>query len=114
MFEVIGKTDAIETSKLTLHINERNQRAALVNRLITEEGAVIIDAYIVDKHHKNGKEIHVVYNNGCIKIYNNDTHKYITCLVARLPQITRYGIEPTKTMKKKIKKHISLGYNEIY
>ena len=114
MFRIIGKAEIIEGSINTSHIRKRANRVALVNRLIAKENAIAIDAYVVDKEHENGYERHVIYNNGCVKVYNNQTQKYVTCLVARLPQIERYGIEPTKTMREKIKRHIELGYNEVY
>lgn len=97
----------------TLHTKEREKRLTLANNLIIQEKGKIIKIYVVNKGHANGDEIHVIYNNGIIKIYNANTGKYITCLIARLPQITRYGIIPSKTMEKKIKEHIKKGYNNI-
>lgn len=113
MFKVIGTVGRFTPSADTQHIKERARRDLLAARLITEEGGIPIMGAVVDKGHINGYEVHIVYNNGVVKVYNQTTGKYVTCLIARLPQITRYGIVPTKTMEAKIKKHIANGYNEI-
>ena len=67
----------------------------------------------VNKGHANGNEIHLVYNNGVVKVYNENTRKFITVLIARVPQIERYKVKITKTMRKKINLHIKQGYNNI-
>ena len=113
MFRIIGTVDRFTPSTSTKHIKERARRDLLAARLITEENGVPIMGAIVDKGHINGYEVHIVYNNGVVKVYNQATSKYITCLIARLPQITRYGIKPTKTMQAKVKRHVALGYNEM-
>lgn len=46
--------------------------------------------FIVDKAHPNGNEIHCVYDNGIVVIYNERTKKLITELIARPAQIYRY------------------------
>lgn len=113
MFQIIGYIDNFAICGNTQHIVTRSKRAQIAQRLINEESAKVYKIAIVDKGHKNGKEIHVIYNNGIIKVYNANTHKYITVLIAREAQIERYDIKLTKTMKNKIKKHISQGYNYI-
>ena len=113
MFQIIGHIDKFTTYGNTQHIVNRSKRAQIAQRLINEECAKVYKIAIVDKGHENGAEVHVIYNNGIVKVYNARTHKYITILIARLPQILRYGIRPTKTMKAKIRKHISAGYNEM-
>lgn len=113
MFRVVGTVDRFIPSTNTYHARERARRDLLAARLIAEENGIPIMGAIVDKGHANGYEVHIVYNNGIIKVYNQTTGKYITCLIARLPQITRYGIKPTKTMKAKIKKHVANKYNEM-
>ena len=114
VFIIIGeaKRDKSVTDK-TLHTGDRMVRLAKVEELIRNENATEVGAWEVDTDHPNGHEIHVVYNNGCIKIYNKRTGKYITALIGRVPQVERYGIKPTKTMLKKIKKHLDMGYNMI-
>ena len=113
MFEVLGTTNTISYGDETKHITKRTKRVALVERLLINENAKLCGAYIVNKGQKNGYEIHVVYNNGIVRIYNQRTGKHITDLVARVPQVERYGIKVTKTMKRKIKVHIENGYNQI-
>lgn len=113
MFIIKTELKQFTTKENTLHIKERKKRETIANNLIISEKAKIIKIYVINKGHVNGDEIHVIYNNGIIKIYNAITGKYITCLIARLPQITRYGLVPSKTMEKKIKEHIKKGYNNI-
>ena len=113
MFEVIGYTDSFATCGNTQHVATRSKRAQIAQRLINEEQAKVYKIAIVDKGHENGAEVHVIYNNGIVKVYNANTHKYITMLIAREAQIERYNVKATKTMRNKIKKHISEGYNYI-
>lgn len=113
MFQVIGYIDKFTTCGNTLHVVKRSKRLQVAQRLINEECAKVCKIAIVDKRHKNGEEVHVIYNNGIIKVYNANTHKYITILIAREAQIERYNIKLTQTMRNKIKKHIAQGYNYI-
>lgn len=113
MFQLIGYIDNFTTCGDTMHVVTRSKRLQIAQRLISEESAKVYKIAIVDKGHKNGKEVHVIYNNGIVKIYNKNTHKFITVLIAREPQITRYNIKITKTMRKKINTHIAKGYNNI-
>lgn len=113
MFQIIGYIDNFTTCGNTLHVVKRSRRLQIAQRLINEEGAKVIRIAIVNKGHENGNEVHIIYNNGIIKIYNENTHKFITVLIARVPQVERYQIKITKTMRKKIDTHIAQGYNEI-
>lgn len=113
MFQVIGYIDNFTTCGNTLHVVKRSKRLQVAQRLINEESAKVIKIAIVNKGHKNGNEIHVIYNNGIIKVYNANTHKFITVLIARIPQVERYKIKVTKTMRKKINTHVAQGYNDI-
>ena len=113
MFNVIGYIDTFATYGKTLHVASRSHRLQVAQRLISEESAKVYKIAIVDKGHKNGNEIHVIYNNGIVKIYNANTHRFITVLIARVPQIARYQIKITKTMQNKINAHIAQGYNNI-
>ena len=111
MFEVIGYIDKFATYGNTQHVATRSSRAKIAQRLINEEQAKVYRIAIVDKGHENGAEVHVIYNNGIVKVYNANTHKYITMLIAREAQIERYNIKLTKTMRNKIRRHIAEGYN---
>ena len=113
MFELLGYIEKFATCGNTSHVANRSKRLQIAERLIIEESAKVIRIAVVDKGHTNGNEIHVIYNNGIIKIYNERTHKFITVLIARVPQIERYNIKVTKSMQKKINLHIKKGYNHI-
>lgn len=113
MFKIIGYMDNFTTCGNTSHVVNRSKRLQIAQRLIHEESAKVYKIAIVDKGHKNGKEVHVIYNNGIIKVYNASTHKYITILIAREAQIERYNVKLTQTMRNKIRKHIKNGYNYI-
>lgn len=113
MFEVIGYIDKFATCCNTQHVATRSKRAQVAQRLINEECAKVCKIALVNKGHENGTEVHVIYNNGIVKVYNANTHKYITMLIAREAQIERYNVKVTKTMRNKIRKHVAEGYNYI-
>lgn len=113
MFELIGYTDNFTPCGITSHGVNRSKRLQVAERLIIEESAKICKIAVVNKGHKNGNEIHIIYNNGVVKVYNANSRKFITVLIARVPQIERYKIKVTKTMRNKIKSHIKQSYNHI-
>lgn len=113
MFELIGYMNNFKAGGHTSHVLNRSKRLQVAERLIIEESAKVLKIAVVDKGHANGNEIHIIYNNGIVKIYNANTRKFITVLIARVPQIERYNIKVTKTMRNKIESHIAKGYNHI-
>ncbi len=113
MFKVIKNIDSFAPSNETKHTQERQKRIALAKQLIISESAKVIQYTICDTGHENGLEVHVVYNNGIVFVYNMKSHKLITVLIARAPQIERYRITITKTMRIKINTHVAQGYNNI-
>ena len=113
MFELLGYMEEFTAGGITAHAVNRSKRLQVAERLIIEESAKVVKIAVVNKEHKNGNEIHVIFNNGIIKVYNARTHKFITVLIARVPQIERYKIKVAKTMRNKIKSHIKQGYNNI-
>ena len=113
MFELIGYTDSFTPCGITTHGVNRSKRLQVAERLIIEESAKVLKIAVVNKGHANGDEVHLVYNNGIVKIYNANSRKFITVLIARVPQIERYKIKVTKTMRNKIKSHVKQGYNHI-
>ena len=113
MFQIMGYINNFTACGNTAHAVKRSKRLQVAQRLINEESAKVCKIALVNKGHENGNEIHVIYNNGVIKVYNANTHKFITVLIAREPQIARYDIEITKTMRKKIHAHVAQGYNNI-
>lgn len=113
MFELIGYADSFTPCGITTHGVNRSKRLQIAERLIIEESAKVSKIAVVNKGHENGNEIHIVYNNGIVKIYNANSRKFITVLIARVPQVERYKVKVTKTMRNKIKSHIKQGYNHI-
>ena len=113
MFELLGYIEKFTASGQPSHVANRSKRLQIAERLILEESAKVIRIAVVNKGHTNGNEIHVIYNNGIIKVYNARTRKFITVLIARVPQIERYNIKVTKSMQSKVKSHIANGYNNI-
>ena len=113
MFKLIGYTETFTACGQTSHVVKRSKRLQVAERLIIEESAKVLKIAVVNKGHANGAEIHVIYNNGIVKVYNERTCKFITVLIARVPQVERYKIKVTKTMRNKIKSHIKQGYNHI-
>ena len=113
MFELIGYMEEFTACGQTSHALNRSKRLQVAERLIIEESAKVLKIAVVNKGHENGNEIHIIYNNGVIKVYNEHTRKFITVLIARVPQVERYKIKVTKTMRNKIKSHIKQGYNQI-
>lgn len=112
-FQLVGYLEKFTVRGDTSHIAKRSRRLQVAEQLIIEERAKVCKIAVVDKGHKNGNEAHVIYNNGVVKIYNERTGKFITVLIARLPQVERYRIKITPTMKQKIKSHVENGFNEI-
>ena len=113
MFELLGYMETFKACGQTSHVAKRSKRLQVAERLIYEESAKVVKIAVVNKGHMNGNEIHIIYNNGIIKVYNERTHKFITVLIARVPQIERYNVKVTKAMRNKIKSHIAKGYNNI-
>ena len=113
MFELLGYIEKFATCGNTSHVANRSKRLQIAERLIIEESAKVLKIAVVNKGHENGNEIHVIFNNGIIKVYNARTRKFITVLIARVPQVERYKIKVTKTMRNKIKSHVKNGYNQI-
>ena len=113
MFELLGYMEEFATCGQTLHVAKRSKRLQIAERLIIEESAKVLKIAVVDKGHANGEEIHIIYNNGIVKVYNERTRKFITVLIARVPQIERYNVKVTKAMRKKINMHVKNGYNHI-
>lgn len=113
MFELLGYMETFKAGGQTSHALNRSKRLQIAEQLIIEESAKVLKIALVDKGHKNGNEIHLVYNNGVVKIYNANTRRFITVLIARVPQIERYKVKVTRTMRKKINLHIKQGYNHI-
>ena len=103
MFELLGYIETFTAGGQTSHAVNRSKRLQIAERLIIEESAKVLKIAVVNKGHKNGNEIHIIYNNGIITVYNERTCKFITVLIARATQIERNKIKVTKNMRNKIK-----------
>ena len=100
----------------TIHfLADRQNRAVILEKLkapiLSVNGKLCI--FTVDKGHKNGAEIHVITENGIIHIYNKASKKYITGLIARPGQLTRYGVIIPDFVIHRAMVHTSMDYNEI-
>lgn len=88
-FFVLEECNAKMSNLTTSHLaNERENRVNFVNENI--EDGKYITSFIVDTLHPNGNEIHHIFDNGVIKIENEETRKFITLLIARPQQLYRY------------------------
>ena len=96
--------------------NKRYKREKFINKHLNGDGKVV-DSFIIDKGHKNGLERHEITENGIIIVYNAETNKLVTKLIAREWQIKRYynnvGREPPKWLIYLAQYHESLCYNHI-
>ena len=68
-------------------VRDRKERAKLIKRIGLGNTIKEVE---VDRHHKNGPEIHRISDTGIITIFNKRTKKMITQLIARPGQIKRY------------------------
>ena len=62
------------------YLTDRSKREALIKTI--GEGKIIA-TFTVDKHHRNGPELHSITDTGIIIIRNKRTKKMITKLIAR-------------------------------
>lgn len=101
----------------TKHIEERKERMRFIRDNIGF--GTPIAQFRVDKGHKNGPEVHQITSTGCINIFNAITKKWVTTLIARPEQITRYYRWSGKDIPSQIvfevlplaKKHFEKGWN---
>lgn len=94
---------------------DRRARHEFIHQHIGEGN--IIDAFVVDRGHLGGEEIHSVTDTAVIIIHNKETNKLITKLIARPEQLRRLyhsvGREPPKQIMRLAYKHNACRYNEI-
>ena len=93
--------------------NKRYGREQFISRHIGD--GKVIDEFVVDKGHANGLERHCVTDTGLIIIYNLNSGKLVTKLIARPNQIKRYYFdidkEPPASLLRLAEWHESLHYN---
>lgn len=98
--------------------SQRSEREKFIDEHFKDD--YIVDEFIVDKGHPHGAERHCITNNGIIIVYNANSGKFCTKLLARPQQIKRYyensGREPPAEYKNILKlalEHTILGYNNL-
>ena len=96
--------------------NKRYKRENFINKHLCGDGNVI-DSFIVDKGHKDGLEKHCITDTGLIIVYNLESQKLVTKLIARPQQIKRYYKDDDKTPPRWLLElcewHNSLNYNRV-
>jgi hypothetical protein len=97
--------------------NKRCNREKFIQEHFSEDSK-IVDEFIINRGHPNGLERHCVLNNGIVTIYNLNSGKLITKILARPQQIKRYyelsGKEPPleyENILRLAKEHNALRYN---
>ena len=93
----------------------RIKREKFINKHLHGDGKVI-DSFIVDKGHADGLERHEITDTGLIIVYNAESNKLVTKLIARPQQIQRYyndtGRNPPSWLLHLAQWHESLNYNK--
>lgn len=75
-----------------------------------------IKAVVVDRNHRNGLEVHIVTDTALVLIFNKESKKLITKLIARPAQITRYFNEDEVVPKEVLelaRYHSKMGWNKL-
>ena len=98
--------------------NKRTKRERFIDEHFGDD--YVVDEFVVDRGHPDGVERHCITNNGIIVIYNLNSGKLCTKLIARPQQIKRYyensGREPPleyENILRLAKEHNILGYNKL-
>lgn len=98
--------------------SQRSEREKFIDEHFSDD--YIVDEFVVDKGHPHGAERHCITNNGIIVVYNLNSGKLVTKLLARPQQIKRYyensGRKPPleyENILRLAKQHNILGYNEL-
>ncbi len=99
------------------HYNDkRYKREKFIAEDLKGDGKVI-DSFIIDKRHYKGVERHDVTDNGIVLIYNVESGKLITKLIASSRQIKRYykdsDKDPPSWLVRLCEWRESLNYNYI-
>ena len=96
--------------------NQRYKREKIINECLCGDGNVI-DSFIVDRQHKDGKETHCVTDTGLIIVYNLESKKLVTKLIARPNQLKKLyrsvGKRAPKWLLDLAQLHKILDYNHI-
>ena len=97
---------------------QRNKRERFIDEHFKDD--YIVDEFIVDRGHPHGAERHCITNSGIIIIYNVNSGKLVSKLIARPQQIKRYYENSGKehpleyeNILKLAREHNISGYNEL-
>ena len=95
--------------------HKRYRREKFINKYLYGDGNVI-DSFVIDKGHKDGLERHDITDTGLIIVYNLESGKLVTKLIARSNQIKRYYYdvdkEPPPSLLRLAEWHESMRYNK--
>lgn len=110
-----GDSADFDINNKTLHARERGSRSDFIARMSKGSDVRLDRMFIVDKGHRNGLEVHAVYSNAVINIFNLNDKKYITSLIGRPGQIRRYyndiGERPPREILDMAYDNYNRGYN---
>lgn len=88
--------------------NDRQGREALIKAI---GYGSIVKGFKVDRGHKDGPEMHIITSTALILVYNFNSKKLVTKLIARPAQLTRYNWDCPTDLIALAKEHQRLGYN---
>lgn len=95
---------------------KRYKREKFINKHLYGDGK-IIDSFVVDKGHKDGLEKHCVTDTGLIIVYNLESQKLVTKLIARPKQVKRLyqsvDRKPPRWLLDLCYWHNTLHYNDV-
>lgn len=99
------------------HYDEaRYYREMFIDNYLGGDGKTL-DSFVVDKGHRNGLERHCITDHGLIVVYNVNSGKMVTKLIARPQQVRRYydgtGKAPPKEILQLCFKHQCKGFNNL-
>lgn len=104
----------MEKEVKTRHYKTSSKERKRIAEEVIGKGEVI-DTFFWDKGHPDGPEDHVITSTGLIYIYNHNTKRLITVLIARPAQISRYYLREGKVPPQEImeiaREHQEKGYN---
>lgn len=96
----------------TAHVAKRSNRMKHIDL-----NAVPVPGFsaIVDKGHRNGEEVHMLFSDGSVRIFNINSGKLVTILIARPAQVFRIRKNYSDRIPRKvwniIKSNVDRGLN---
>lgn len=121
MITLFGQKVNMNKAKMSDHAREdRVARFELVSKL--DPNPTIDKAFIVDRGHRNGKEIHCVSEKGIIYILNlrkylKDYNSLVTVMIARPRQVTRLyeacDLSASESIINTCRYNQQMGYNMV-